>query len=88
MSLLGGTGYSSPPPNETRLPALSRATTRATAATHTRGNMCSNTKIIVMTRTANRIKKEDKVECLRACNPHKGIGKFEIEYLIEYKYED
>ena len=58
------------------------------AATHTRGNMCSNTKIIVMTRTTNRIKKEDKVECLRACNPHKGIGKFEIEYLMEYKYEE
>ena len=44
MSLLGGTGYSSPPPNETRLPALSRATTRDTAATLMRGNMYSNTK--------------------------------------------
>ena len=54
------------------------------AATHTRGNMCSNTKIVILTNKGYRIKKNDKVECLRACNPHKGIGKFEIEYLMEY----
>lgn len=47
--------------------------------------MYSNTKIIVMTNKSNRIKSEDKTECLRACNPHKGIGKFEIEYLMEYE---
>jgi len=47
--------------------------------------MCSNTKIVILTNKGYRIKKKDKVECLRACNPHKGVGKFEIEYLMEYE---
>ena len=47
--------------------------------------MCLNTKIVILTNKGYRIKKKDKVECLRACNPNKGIGKFEIEYLMEYE---
>ena len=47
--------------------------------------MYSNTKIVILTNKGYRIKKKDKVECLRACNPHKGVGKFEIEYLMEYE---
>lgn len=54
-------------------------------AIRTRGNMCLNTKIVILTNKGYRIKKRDKVECLRACNPHKGVGKFEIEYLMEYE---
>ena len=51
--------------------------------------MCSNMKIVILTNKGCRIKKKDKVECLRACNPNKGVGKFEIEYLMEYEeYEE
>ena len=47
--------------------------------------MSLNTKIVILTNKGYKIKKNYKVECLRACNPHKGVGKFEIEYLMEYE---
>lgn len=50
---------------------------------------CLNTKIIVLTSSGYHWKTEEKIMCLRACNPHKGIGKFDIEYLAEYEeYEE
>ena len=50
---------------------------------------CFTKDSLVLTNKGYRIKEKDKVECLRACNPHKGVGKFEIEYLIEYEeYEE
>lgn len=41
-------------------------------------------KIVVLTTESAKIKSVDKSYCLRACDPNKGVGKFEVEYIAEF----